>query len=779
MGQPAAKRFTRFDINPDDQIIFQGGTFKVTPLGDDHFRLDEVGGRRNAEPIPLTMEQISKQYSLGLLQIKQRYYSNDALKERMINHVVDTADMPPDARRRLRAVVAFLDGERSGNEAFKRSEKKLTEFLHNFVASEEAIEEASAPDSPRGGTSKSKNVEIASDKHMVEWRQFIRILDKFESRGEKPSALVSGNKGSITGTRITPETRAFIRHKFLTLSKPYASTIRMLIEGENSRRERAGIEKRLSVPDKRSIQRFTKSIRDLEKTGSRRGIKEARLEYALAYGGPVAERPLQRVEMDEKLLDVVTFLTEVGLLDEIHPEALKRLIELGREDPKTKTRLWLSVAFDVASRSVLGMKLLRTEQPTARDAIEVLEMAVGSKAHITEALKTQSEWPQEGVPELVAADHGAAYDSFEFQDCVVTLTGHVLSPPADHPNLRGAIERFFRTIDDRYMHLFPGRTFGNVLERNSDPGKIAALTDVELAEALVRLVIDCYHLTGHSGIADLSPLEAWYHLNNEHVVAPLDEELGRRAFGITIHGRHITNDGLVFLGLPYGDAKLQELRNMVKKNSFSIRVSPRSLKKIWLRTQDGRGYVELECNLSGTENLTLNQWKHVLLHLKKENRKIVDKSWERALVALNQVQNMVADAERKAGITIAPWTEGSIKSLERDTCQGVVFARKTRPDYGQDIQNDLNPGNGRRLEEPEAVEQTTKLDDVVGDRDDGTFRDPDRFKHLAKTSERREARPKNHDVGTPPTAAEPPISPVPTGSRNRLGAVNAWNKKKD
>ncbi len=777
MGQPAARRHTRFNIYPDDQIIFNGGTFKVTPLGDDHFRLDEVGGRRNAEPIPLTMEQISRAYSLGQLQIRQRFYSNEALKERLINQVVDTADMPLEARRRLRAVVAFLGGERSGNKEFKRSAKKLTSFLEKFVASEDAIEKASTPDKPRGGTSRGKNVDIASDRHMIEWRQFIRILDKFEGRGETPSALVSGNRGSIKGTRITPDTRSFIRHKFLTLSKPHASAIRTLIMTENSRRERAGIEKRLSVPDKRTIQRFTKSIRDLEKTGARRGTKEARLEYSLSYGGPVAERPLQRVEMDEKLLDVIAFLTEVGLLDEIHPDALKRLVELGREDPKNKKRLWLSVAFDVASRSVLAMKLLRTEQPTARDAIEVLEMAVNSKAHITEALKTQSEWPQEGVPEFVVADHGAAYDSFEFQDCVVTLTGHYLSPPADHPNLRGAIERFFRTIDDRYMHLFPGRTFGNILERNGDPEAIAALTDVELAEALVRLIVDCYHLTGHSGIGDLSPLEAWYHLNQEHVVDPLDEELGRRAFGITLHGRHITNNGLVFLGLPYGDEKLQELRNMVKKNSFSIRVSPRSLKKIWLRTQDGRGYVDLDCNLSGTENLTMNQWKHVLLHLKKENRKIVDNSWEKALIALNQVQDMVAHAERKAGITIAPWTDDSITALERDTCQGLVFARKTKPDYGQDIQNGLNPGDGRRREEPEAVERPARLDDVIGDRDDGTFRNPDRFKHLPQTSERRTARPKKDE--TVENSAEPPVGPAPTGSRNRLGAVNAWNKKKD
>ncbi|MGV2103876.1 hypothetical protein [Rhizobium sp. 21-4511-3d] len=793
MGKASEVRYTNVKITDKCLVRKQGAEWRVEPVGNSGYRLIEqrTDGRIHDVPKSIMMRDIA----LGIVAVDPLYFEDDAIKARNfeLDRDLDPADMSLDTRRRVRAVTAFVDGMRRGK--WKRSRPHAIEFLKQFAEEEGKIEQARVSGGKaRGGVAIDRDIQLASDKVMVDWCQFLRLVRKYLAHGCSPSTLVSGNRGSIKGTRIKFDTQSFIRMKYLSGQQPSAVAILADIQSENLRRKNAGMDRFLEEPDKRTIQRFVKGIRDLEAKAGRHGSKTARLEFALSYGGPTADYPLQRVEMDEKLLDLEAFLTDTGLIKVIHPVALARLIEMGRaevRDDKRKRkkndrikRLWLSVAFDVATRSVLGMKLLRTEQPTARDAIEVLEMAVNSKAHITDYLKTETEWPMMGKPEWVYGDHGA-YATFEFQDCVTALTGNVVNPPTDHPNLRGAIERFFKTLDDRYMHMFPGRTFGNPIARgDADPKALAALTDVELAECLVRLIVDCYHNTAHSGLADLSPLEAWYFLNDGHDVALVPERVQRRAFAVTLKDRKITNDGLVVMGLPYGDERLQELRNQTKDGSFTIRVSGRSLKHIWVRKVDDDGYFKLECNLPGVDaNMTFYEWRAALLHLTAENKKKLVGNWEKAKAARLEVQKMVTDAQNKAGITIAPFTADAVHDVETETVKGVVFRSQSTPDYGEETLERQNPGNGRRNTPTESVKPASfeDLDAKYGAPDDGIHRDPNRFLEQPEASERRESRTlgKLKSSESAPSPEElPPSMPGPT--RTRIGRpTDVWNDDED
>ncbi|WP_105434910.1 Mu transposase C-terminal domain-containing protein [Neorhizobium tomejilense] len=804
MGRTAIKpgQVTIFKVGEYDRIIHQGRNFWVAHISGGYELTEDRDGngpspRRDDSALvrfQRSKAELSREMTLGTVEVLPDFYTLAAKNARALMYAIDPADMPQDTRVRTRAVAIFLQGVKEGRWA--RSKKKVDAFLDHFTETQEAILHKGQP-APKGRGGSMKK--LVSDRYMIEWRQFIRLVNAFEENGSTPNALMKKYKGSEPGSRIAKETQAFISHVYLTQDKRGPANVMDMIGTENMNRE---LHSRplLPVPNIRTLQRFIKRMKDLEKIGARHGVKKARLGFALSYGGPTAEKPMERVEMDEKTLDLFVFLTETGLMNEIHPDVIERLEALASapiEDPKdakarrkrsknppredNRNRLWWSVAFDVASRSVLGMKILRTPAPSARDAIEVLEMAVTSKVHITKALRTESPWPQEGKPTWVVADHGGAYENFEFQDCVVALTGNVLNPPANHPNMRGAIERYFRTTDDRYMPLFPGRTFRNILVKGDyDPRKFAALTDIELAECLVRLVVDCYHNTPQSVLNDRTPLEMWSQLNGLHEMAHVGEELRRKAFAISLHNRHITNDGLVFLGLTYGDERLQELRNQSSKSIFSIRVSPRNLQRIWVKTQDGRGYFPLDCNLPGTENLDLYQWKATLLHLRRTAAKDQFGSWEVALRAMSQVQRLVVKARDRAGIAIAAWTTEAIRELERETVMGAVFRSKPIPDYGQEINGLLDPGDGSRNHPVETVIDTTPtLESEFGDTTDGTPLDPNRFSTATQPEpgKRRETiRVGDREVSEPPLPPSPPAAP---SHKRRLGAPTAWKSNKE
>ncbi|TCR85314.1 hypothetical protein [Rhizobium sp. BK376] len=791
MGQHARETvYTNFAVGEWDRLLYQGNYYQVTHISGG-YQLEQENGPLKHQ---FAKAELSRYISLGIVDIEPEYYTLARKNERELEFALDPADMPLDIRVRIRAVAAFLQGVKEGK--WSRSKAKVTAFLEHFTETQEAIlHKGNTKKKGRGG---SKRIDV-SDRNLIEWRQFIRIANLYEENANSSNALMKRYKGTVRGTKMAPATQEFLRTAYLNNKQASPSAVLVTLEKRNLELSLQG-KPQIPEPKIRTVQRFIKSLRDLDKTAARIDAKKARLDHALSYGGPTADLPLERVEMDEKLLDLFVFLTETGLINEIHPDAIARLealsVEVDDEDEESDTknpkrkkkrkdadnrkRLWWSVAFDAASRSVLGMKILRTAQPTPRDAIEVLEMAVSSKAHLVEALKTNSPWPQEGKPWLVVADHGSAYDSFEFQDCVVALTGSVLSPPADHPNMRGAIERFFRTIDSKYMHMFPGQTFGNILAKGEgyDPKKLAALTDIEFAECLARLIIDCYHNTPQEGALNgRTPLQMWGYLNKMHQVRRVDEDTRWKAFAISVPNRHISNNGLVFLGLTYGDERMQELRDNSTKTTFTIRVWPKNLSKIRVKTQNGRGYITVKCNLPGTEHLTLNQWKHALLHMNKTVKKSQPRSWDTVLRTLSQVQRLVKSAEDRAGIAADSWTLEKIIALDRDVVQGVIYKRQFEHDYAQEINELLNPGDGSKNAPIESLSTPAPtLDSEFGDTDDGFKRDPNRFA-APEAGKRRETKAKVGQEAAEPPRPEPNSAPSPRRTKNRIGGPRPWEGK--
>lgn len=125
----------------------------------------------------------------------------------------------------------------------------------------------------------------------------------------------------------------------------------------------------------------------------------AKDEFQITGAGQRLYKPLERIEIDETKLDVMNLLEGTGL-DGLLDEKTKKKIRA--------MRFWASIAIDVGTKSILALRLLRSD-PGGRSGVETLAMAVSPKEGVALFAGSESPWPQEGPPETVATDSGAAF----------------------------------------------------------------------------------------------------------------------------------------------------------------------------------------------------------------------------------------------------------------------------------------------------------------------------------------------------------------------------------
>ncbi|MBY5660458.1 hypothetical protein [Rhizobium leguminosarum] len=703
--------YTRFSLGSDDRVRFQGLYYRPWPTRDG-YRFEQDGGDRSFD---MVKDDVNRMILLRALEVDSGFHTSEQKDARALEHALAAADLPLDVRVRTRKVVTFLDGYRKGK--YTKTKEGVEQFYKDFDETE-----LSFLNNETGGTS----TQHYTDRNPVKWRQFLKLVRHFVVSGRTANALVRNYRGSsLHKPKFTPEAERFVEdHIALLADKRRPSGVQLVddIEKANKLRATQGLISH-KLPKKRTIQRRMAAMSSLWKDAGRRSPDEARLAYQMSFEGPIVTRPLQRVEMDEKYYDLVILMQDVGIWDLLHDDAKEKVLKMRR-------RLWLSVAFDYATRSVLALRLLKGA-PNSRSAVETLQMAVQSKEHITRAVKTISPWPQCGRPEWVYTDSGSSWKSGDFQDAVYATTGNHCKPPARNPHLRGAIERFFRTMDDRYMQFFTGRTFSNVLAKGKDydPAKVASLTFGELAYCIVRMIVDCYHNTPHDGLGGQTPLQAWATLNKLYEVKPF--ESGERtmiAFGVTVVNKSIGPYGIVFAGIPYGGEVLQKIRDLDPHRKIDIRVNLSDLSRLWMRSENGKDYVELKSIHPGLEKVSFARWAAILKRMENHYRKDQQNSWAIVQETITDMRQVSDDAIQRASIGSQVFTSESLARLERKISKGRLFARQSTADYGSSRREtaDMADGSGRRRPEPQRDVPKT-AESILGSGGTTKPLDPNRF----------------------------------------------------
>jgi putative transposase len=379
----------------------------------------------------------------------------------------------------------------------------------------------------------------------------------------------------------------------------------------------------LRIPSQASIYRYISKLEAYDLTASRLGKPEAERRFRRVFGKQKTNRVLERWEIDHTPLDLLIVCE-------------KTLLPLGRP--------WLTMAIDKFSRMPVGFYLsFRT--PSAYAVLQCIKQAIQPKdSLLTPYPDITLPWPARGIPEVIVCDNGMDLHANAFISVCQELGIQVQFCPAKKPEYKGAIERFFRTINHGLIHKIPGTVFSSPKERGDyQSEKKACITLDVLLHLITKWIAEIYSHTHHRGIG-MTPFQKWEigvaQRIIEHPVEPsqldviVGESSNRRVFhyGIEMNGLHYNNHELQFLRRRYGEDLRVDLKYYEDDMGY-----------IYVFDPGEKSYFKVEAiDQEYASNLRLVQHKairRVILALKKDpnNRQLL-------LQKKNELQEIVSQA---------------------------------------------------------------------------------------------------------------------------------------
>lgn len=198
---------------------------------------------------------------------------------------------------------------------------------------------------------------------------------------------------------------------------------------------------------------------------------------------------LERYEIDHTPVDVLLVCEHTGMV-------------LGRP--------WLTLIIDRRSRMIAGF-YLSYHAPSASSVMYALRQAMLPKDDLLDAISgIRNPWPVRGCPLRVVADNGMELHSDDVENFCLEALIELMYAGVAHPEMKGGIERLFRTLGEDLFHQLPGTVFRSVEQRGNYPSESrAALTLETFTQVLVRWIVDVYHCTPHRGLQGRTPLSVW------------------------------------------------------------------------------------------------------------------------------------------------------------------------------------------------------------------------------------------------------------------------------
>lgn len=223
-------------------------------------------------------------------------------------------------------------------------------------------------------------------------------------------------------------------------------------------------------------------------------------------------------------------------------------------------KVWLTAIADDFSRVVMGYFL-------GVGAANSMRIALAMRQAIWR--KEDERWPVAGLPEVLYTDRGRDFKSTHIEQVCVDLKIKVVRTRRKKPRGRGKIERFFRTVDQRFTH-----------KRTNEKTKPVSLSGLE-SEFHEWLMTE-YHQKKHRGITT-PPMVKW---NEGKCLPRLPESLD--ALDLMLHKvgrpRKMWQDGIRFKNRRYSHLLLTESNGQ----EFTIRYDPRDLSNIWVYEEEGK-----------------------------------------------------------------------------------------------------------------------------------------------------------------------------------------------
>lgn len=669
-----------FKLNPDDCIKVDEVEYSVAHQGPEGFvfrRMDEVGGSLSVSQ-PDYLDFLKRPD----VQLLPRYFWAGRTAARLKADTAYINTLGDKARKKLLLQWAYVrialeDWQRG---MFAKTEASLKTYMPELVDKIRQLEESAHPTGKRRYDSIDEPTAPSpepSAKSVLIW------MRNYVNAGHSPIGLLRKRRSADSFYRAFPnKAEAWMKEALLDFLDPLQPTpvcivreTKRIFKERNRDRVSAG-KPPLPEPSASTIRR---RILDLDHFGvmaHRRGPSEAKRVMALSENGIIADYPMERVEMDEWEVDVLTLFKKLGIVDKLDPRDATKL-DMGRR--------WICVAIDCATRCIVGFKI--SETPTSDESLDCLATVLRDKSDIARAFDCECSWPFFGRPETIFTDMGLAYANSKFSLAMADLHIQTLRPPAKVPKLRGRIERLFGTFAIQLMELLAGRVFSNPKQRGDYPSaQQAVLDDEDLLAVFTTFIVDIYHNSPHRGLSRETPANAWRRLEAlYHVTSPPDANAQRAVLGIDLE-RTVDGQGVTVNGFKYVSDDLANAFTKRGKHKISVRLDPNDLGFVSIR--HGTTWKPAQAILQVAHGMSLDEWTMISGDIRERHRAEAVIYEDTIARALQRIRSRVDNAMRGAGKTWLRHTTETVDRADQDRYQGLEI-------LGSAADQDSLPGPGQ------------------------------------------------------------------------------------
>ena len=314
-------------------------------------------------------------------------------------------------------------------------------------------------------------------------------------------------------------------------------------------------------------------------------------------------RPLERVEIDNFLIDVHLVCEQTGAL-------------LGRP--------WLTLAIDHYSGMVLGY-FLSFATPSAASVLAALRHAILPKEEpheqpastpVPSKRKTMSKEargssvgsalqdmasamavnPAMGIPDVVVVDNGLDLLAHAVVAALDSLVIEAIYTPPRTPWYKGVIERFGRTLNMRFIHWLPGTTLGKQMrEFEYNPRAHACISYADFRTMLDFYVANIHNVAPRRGKFG-TPLRRWSHGVSQWPVRLPESEANFDAIFALTFTRTLRQTGISFADLFFNSDQLGMLWNRLEPGTtVRIKVDPTDIRAIHVIDPRDDSAIKVPC----------------------------------------------------------------------------------------------------------------------------------------------------------------------------------------
>jgi putative transposase len=490
-----------------------------------------------------------------------------------------------------------------------------------------------------------------------------RLLARYKE-DNRLSALLLHSRGRKRGSGGLREEQeqiitGQIRKFYLTREKRPVAALQREIAADCGR-------KNFPAPSYGTVLRRLRAYDPHTLVAKREGYQRARERFRPLRTPPTISWPLELVQIDHTLVDIVV------------------VDELAR---KPIGRPWVTLAIDIATRAVLGFHL-SLAAPNSTSVALTLSMSMLPKDEVLSHIGTSLRWPMQGLPQRIHVDNAREFHSKALQRGCEEYGVELNWRPVHRAHFGGHIERLIGTMMGE-VHLLPGTTFSSVAERGQyDSSKRALLTLTELEEWLTLQICGIYHRTRHHS-TKVTPMAAWekaIHHRPSLVRGPQNPKQLYIDF-LPFKSRKVRREGLRMFNIFYCSDALGTLLR-TSSRSMAVHYDPRNLSCVYIKDKQGE-YLEIPYRNLSHPAITLEEHVRATRELQKAKHPPED---EEAIFATIESRRQLIERAGAKTRKVRREAQRQAYALQSATKRGSTRLRRSQePEESNEVLGTVEP----------------------------------------------------------------------------------------